>query len=164
MNITSIKVSRGKLIGSCKVHIFWEGHKIFCKISTLLLSYVVPVKSKVEISQNFVAFSEYINFTWQYSDLGLNEWTKWLLTFLDGTIFLNSANVNSSLSLARFSLKTFSKCLRFSGVSSVRFLQVQIDKYFMINTTNYGYTIPNSLRPKFKSQSQINIWVVNTKA
>ena len=29
---------------------------------TLLLSYVVPVKSKVKISQNFVAFSEYMNF------------------------------------------------------------------------------------------------------
>ena len=26
------------------------------------LAYVVPVKSKVEISQNFVAFSEYMNF------------------------------------------------------------------------------------------------------
>ena len=26
--------------------------------------YVVTVKSTVEISQNFVAFSEYINFTW----------------------------------------------------------------------------------------------------
>ena len=35
----------------------------FCKISALLLSYVVLVKSKVEILQNFVAFSEYINFT-----------------------------------------------------------------------------------------------------
>ena len=35
----------------------------FCEISTLLLSYVVPVKSKVEISKNFVAFSEYMNFT-----------------------------------------------------------------------------------------------------
>ena len=33
----------------------------FCKISTILLSYVVPVKSKVEISQNFEAFSEYMN-------------------------------------------------------------------------------------------------------
>ena len=32
-------------------------------IFTLLLSYVVPVKSKVKISQNFVAFSEYMNFT-----------------------------------------------------------------------------------------------------
>ena len=36
-----------------------------CKISTLLLSYVVQVKSKVEISQNFVAFSEYMNFKTQ---------------------------------------------------------------------------------------------------
>ena len=34
----------------------------FCEISTLLLSYVVLVKIKVEISQNFVAFSEYMNF------------------------------------------------------------------------------------------------------
>ena len=34
----------------------------FCEILTLPLSYVVPVKSKVKISQNFVAFSEYMNF------------------------------------------------------------------------------------------------------
>ena len=34
----------------------------FCEIFTLLLSYVVPVKFKVKISQNFVAFSEYMNF------------------------------------------------------------------------------------------------------
>ena len=34
----------------------------FRKISTLLLSYVVPVKSKVEISQNFVALSKCMNF------------------------------------------------------------------------------------------------------
>ena len=33
----------------------------FFKIFNLLLSYVVPVKSKVKISQNFVAFSEYKN-------------------------------------------------------------------------------------------------------
>jgi hypothetical protein len=35
----------------------------FCEISTLLLSYVVPVKNKVDILQNFVAFSECINLT-----------------------------------------------------------------------------------------------------
>ena len=38
--------------------IYSEKATKFCKIFTLLLSYVVPV-SKVEISQNFVAFSEY---------------------------------------------------------------------------------------------------------
>ena len=34
----------------------------FCKISTLLLFTVHADKSKVEILQNFVAFSEYMNF------------------------------------------------------------------------------------------------------
>ena len=42
--------------------IFSEKATKFCEISTVDLSYVVPVKSTVEISQNFVAFSEYINF------------------------------------------------------------------------------------------------------
>ena len=36
----------------------------FCDIScTVHLSYVVPVQSTVDILQNFVAFSEYTNFT-----------------------------------------------------------------------------------------------------
>ena len=42
--------------------IYSEKATKFCEIFTLLLSYVVPVKSKVEILQNFVAFSEYMNF------------------------------------------------------------------------------------------------------
>ena len=41
--------------------IFSEKATKFCKISTLILSYVVPVKSKVKILQNYVAFSEYMN-------------------------------------------------------------------------------------------------------
>ena len=40
-----------------------EKAKKFCEIFTLLLPYEVPVKSKAKISQNFVAFSEYMNFT-----------------------------------------------------------------------------------------------------
>ena len=42
--------------------IYSEKATKFFEISTLLLSYVVPVKSKVEISQDFVAFSEYMYF------------------------------------------------------------------------------------------------------
>jgi hypothetical protein len=34
----------------------------FCEITTLDLSHVMPVKSTVEISQNFEAFSDYMNF------------------------------------------------------------------------------------------------------
>ena len=43
--------------------IYSEKATKFCKIFTVDLSYVVMVKSTVEILQNFVAFSEYINFT-----------------------------------------------------------------------------------------------------
>ena len=42
--------------------IYFEKATKFCEISTVDLSYVVTVKSTVEISQNFVAFSEYMNF------------------------------------------------------------------------------------------------------
>ena len=42
--------------------IYSEKATNFCEISTLDLSYVVTVKSTVEILQNFVTFSEYMNF------------------------------------------------------------------------------------------------------
>ena len=43
--------------------IYSEKATKFCEIFTLHLSYVMPIKSKVKVSQNFVAFSEYMNFT-----------------------------------------------------------------------------------------------------
>ena len=42
--------------------LYSEKATTFCEISTLFLSTVHTDKSKVEISQNFVAFSEYMNF------------------------------------------------------------------------------------------------------
>ena len=42
--------------------IYSEKATKFSEISTLLLTTVHTVKSKVEISQNFVVFSEYMNF------------------------------------------------------------------------------------------------------
>ena len=42
--------------------IYSENATKFCEIFTVLLSYVVPVKSKGKILQNLVAFSEYMNF------------------------------------------------------------------------------------------------------
>ena len=42
--------------------IYSEKATKFCEIFNLLLSYVVPVKKKMKILQNFVAFSEYMNF------------------------------------------------------------------------------------------------------
>ena len=46
--------------------IYSEKTTKFCEISTIDLSYVVPVKTTVEISQNFVAFSGYMNFNILY--------------------------------------------------------------------------------------------------
>ena len=46
-----------------KVHIYSEKAKKICEIFALLLTTVRTVKSKVKISQNFVAFSEHMNFT-----------------------------------------------------------------------------------------------------
>ena len=54
----------------------------FCEISTLLLAYVVPVKSKVEISQKFVAFSEYRNFNKK------NPWSCSRLIEYDGSVWV----------------------------------------------------------------------------
>ena len=42
--------------------IYSEKATKFCEIFILLLSYVVPVKSKKKILKNFMAFSEYLNF------------------------------------------------------------------------------------------------------
>ena len=42
--------------------IYFEKATKFYKIFTYYLSYVLPVKWLVEISQNFVALSEYMNF------------------------------------------------------------------------------------------------------
>ena len=43
--------------------IYSEKATKFCKISTLLLTVLHTVNNKMEISQNFVAFSEYMNFS-----------------------------------------------------------------------------------------------------
>ena len=57
--------------------IYSEKATKFYEISTLLLSYVVPVKSEVEISQDFVAFSEFMNFTYFPDLLSVNFDTSW---------------------------------------------------------------------------------------
>ena len=52
----------------------------FCKISTKYLSYGLPFKELVEILQNFVAFSEYMNI--MVGLLFLNNALKWRTTNL----------------------------------------------------------------------------------
>ena len=52
--------------------IYSEKATKFCEMFTLLLLYAVQVISKVKISQNFVGFSEYMNFinSFLYSFVG----------------------------------------------------------------------------------------------
>ena len=55
-------VFKGRISWSLNVKfIYSEKATKFYEISTVDLSYVVPVKYKVEISQNFLAFSKYLN-------------------------------------------------------------------------------------------------------
>ena len=46
----------------------------FCEISTVDLSYVETVKSTIEVSQNFVASSEYTNFNKKLEVIPLLGW------------------------------------------------------------------------------------------
>ena len=64
----------------------------FCEISTVDLSYVVPVKSSVEISKNFVAFSEYMNFTFVKNNWGEKKRIA-LCGSMKGTISYRSGSV-----------------------------------------------------------------------
>ena len=79
------------LTGQTKVEfvIYWvlkfiysEKATKFCEISTLILSYVVPVKSKVKISPKFVAFSEYMNFNTFF-------FLNYILTYMRGKYYLH---------------------------------------------------------------------------
>ena len=53
--------------------IYSEKAAQFCEISALLLSVCTVDKSKVEISQNFVSFSEYTTFIYLDCTVGANR-------------------------------------------------------------------------------------------
>ena len=62
-NYLTFQAWTGKFFSVLLKFMYSENATKFCEIFISLLSYVVPVKSKVKISRNFVAFSEYMNFT-----------------------------------------------------------------------------------------------------
>ena len=63
--------------------IYSEKATKFCKIFTLLLSDVVPVKRKVKISQNFVTFLEYLNFNAGSIKHLIFGRTRWIIICLE---------------------------------------------------------------------------------
>ena len=54
-----------------KVHIFWEGLII---LRNLHVTFDIQLKVRWRFSQNFVAFSEYMNFIWLHSGIGLEPY------------------------------------------------------------------------------------------
>ena len=82
----------------------------FCEISNLLLSVCTVDKSMVEISQNFVAFSEYTNFIKWYINCGVTFCCKLLLFQLPVTVkesfyFLLTSEPNPIIWLFQWMLK-----------------------------------------------------------
>ena len=70
--------------------IYSEKATKFCEISTFLLSNVVPVKSKVKISHNFVAFSEYMNFKFTFKSFGFCSFHFVIFFLISGIGFIFS--------------------------------------------------------------------------
>ena len=81
-----------------KVHIFWEGHKI---LRNLPLTVCTVVKSKGKISQNFVAFSEYMNFIEfinvvnKIRQISCQTWTMYLKADLNCSLLFVFCNVHN---------------------------------------------------------------------
>ena len=55
-----------------KVRIFWEGHKILRYLHLTFVYSIHTDKSKVEILENYEAFSEYMNFKGNKQELITN--------------------------------------------------------------------------------------------
>ena len=79
--------------------IYSEKATKFCEIFSLLLSYVVPVKSKMKISQNFVAFSEYLNFNYlhDFKKSNVRTYVSFLFVLIAG--FLGKDILKNRVSL-----------------------------------------------------------------
>ena len=126
--------------------IYSEKATKFCEIFTLLLSYVAPVKSRANISRNFLAFLEYMIFIFAFTrDLrnigpshlfklwAIGWWIMWFISRWEENNccqnWANSQNYNS------FSLKTV-KCFHFV-VNLLSF-----DYSLKLNTWTMDWVIP----------------------
>ena len=119
--------------------IYSEKATKFCEIFTLHLSYVVPVKSKVKILQNFVAFSEYMNFT---------KNTFWKeLTFSKVQLFLQAFWKRSRL---KVKLKRQTMCNKYS------FRQIRFSKDFGPIIYSRLYPKGTTLASAFHTQTTID--------
>ena len=95
--------------------IYSEKATKFCEISTNYLSYVLSVKNKVEISQNFVAFSEYMNLISElyeecelrkdFTPLSVSSMMQWLNDFFRSFISGQRPTLQSPAYFSNFSCR-----------------------------------------------------------
>ena len=89
----------------CKVRIFWEGHKIWKHLPLEVWRYSVISNFKWKIFSNFVAISEYPNFTnktknnmnnekQQENKFGFEQWTCHLQTILRPNSVISTQHFN----------------------------------------------------------------------
>ena len=118
-----------------EVYIFWESHIILWN-STVDLSYVVAVKSTVEILQTFVVLSEYINFIKSFSKFKESTFDGFGILSIYSGAFLNKSRLQgvlSSHSLFTFFLQKLWNS-KTSITSSLRKLHWKIESII-----NYAY-------------------------
>ena len=117
--------------------IYSEKASKLCEISTLLLTALHTVKSKVEISQNFVAFSEYLNL-------------KSHRSYLFQTKILRAKNIKDS------KLVKLRNSLRQSNQSCTKIRQIKvcqsIDEYGLRNSNQ------NQTNWRNNSDSTFEVW------
>ena len=82
-----------------KIHIFWEGPKILRNLPLTNLTTVHTVKSKGKISQNFVAFSEHMNFKRKSGSTVNIHWVVSQMKFNMGSIFHQSLKFEWNLQI-----------------------------------------------------------------
>ena len=108
---------------------YFEKATKYCEISTLDLSYVVPVKSTVEILQNFVAFSEYMN-SWSISHIFGVLWAvrsiirgkkfEFFLATFEGVFFTRYFQIYLAITISHGFLKRFLGSTSFNEVERNR--------------------------------------------
>ena len=118
-----------KNISSPLKFIYSEKATKFCKISTLNLTTVHKVKSKVEILHNFVAFSEYMNFKGHH---------KFFLKFPDLYCLLLIQWYSANVKLKSGALKTdlflvLQASIQVEGINRASPLQTQNFAYKMFS-------------------------------
>ena len=126
-----------------KVQIFWEGHKIWKNLPLKIWRYWVASNSNWKIFSNFVAFSEYLSFTWTtdhiFSSFGVSTsgWRSIFQKFLFSTFaYFNTLAI--SWTFVQIPIEfTWGACIIFTTLTFF-LLPIRLIEVFRNRTTDLG--------------------------